>query len=65
MKQTEIKELSTAELENKLIEFKEAYQQLKMSHAVTPLQNPLEIRAMRKVIARINTELTNRDLQTV
>ncbi len=63
MKQTEIKELSVAELQEKLVEFKKNYADLKMAHAISPLENPMQIRAMRKTIARLATELTKRELQ--
>ena len=63
MKQTEIKELSTAELQEKLEETKKSYTDLKMAHAVSPLENPIQLRGIRRTIARIATELTNRELQ--
>jgi len=63
MKQSEIKDLSTAELTEKLAELKKSYGELKMAHAIQPLDNPLQIRATRRVVARIATELTKRDVQ--
>lgn len=63
MKQTEIKNLSVAELQEKLTETKKAYQDLKMTHAISPIQNPLQIRTMRRTVARLATELTKRALQ--
>ena len=62
MKQSEIKELSVAELQEKLGETKKSYTDLKMAHAISPLENPLQIRSLRKSIARVATELTNRAL---
>ena len=38
MKQSEIKELSTAELQEKLGETKKSYSELKMAHAISPLR---------------------------
>ena len=58
MKQSEIKNLSLTELNEKLGEMKKAYNEMTMSHAVTPIQNPLQIRAMRRTIARLNTEIS-------
>lgn len=58
MKQSEIKKLSLAELNDKLSETKKAYNDLTMSHAVTPIQNPMQIRAMRRTIARLKTEIS-------
>ncbi|CAM1374400.1 50S ribosomal protein L29 [Tenacibaculum xiamenense] len=63
MKQSEIKELSTADLQEKLGALKKNYTDLKMAHAITPLENPLELRTLRKTVARIATELTKRELQ--
>ncbi|CAM1346434.1 MULTISPECIES: 50S ribosomal protein L29 [Tenacibaculum] len=63
MKQSEIKELSTADLQDKLGALKKNYTDLKMAHAITPLENPLELRSLRKTVARIATELTKRELQ--
>ncbi len=56
----DIRELSTPELKEKLNEVKTQYKKKQFAHAVTPLENPLELRWMRKDIARLNTELTNR-----
>ncbi|MCC1484695.1 50S ribosomal protein L29 [Winogradskyella immobilis] len=63
MKQSEIKELSTAELQEKLSETKKSYTDLKMAHAISPLENPIQLRNVRRDVARIATELTNREVQ--
>jgi len=63
MKQTEILEASTADLNEKLAELKISYAELKMAHAVSPLENPSQLRLQRRSIARIETELTKRDVQ--
>ncbi len=63
MKQAEIKELSVEELQQKLIEIKKEYADLKVAHAVTPLENPMQIRKIRRTVARLATELTKRELQ--
>lgn len=63
MKQSEIKELSVAELQEKLGEVKKNYADLKMAHAITPLENPLQLRSVRRTVARLATELTKRELQ--
>ncbi len=63
MKQSEIKQLSTAELQEKLGETKKSYADLKMAHAISPLDNPIQLRHLRRDVARIATELTNRDSQ--
>jgi large subunit ribosomal protein L29 len=63
MKQSEVKELSTAELQEKLSETKKSYGDLKMAHAISPLENPIQLRAVRRTVARIATELNNREVQ--
>ena len=63
MKQAEIMKLSTAELQEKLGETKKSYADLKMAHAISPLENPIQLRSVRRSIARIETELTKRELQ--
>ena len=63
MKQSEIKETSTAELQEKLAESKKAFTDLKMAHAISPLENPIQLRSQRRSIARIETELTKREVQ--
>lgn len=60
MKQSEIKKLSTAELQEKFGETKKSYTDLKMAHAISPLENPIQLRNVRRTVARIATELTNR-----
>jgi len=63
MKQSEIKELSVAELQEKLKELKKNYSDLKIAHAISPLDNPIQLRSVRRTVARVATELTKRELQ--
>jgi len=63
MKKKEISELSVDDLQSQLVSYKKQYADLKMSHHVTPLDNPLQIRSVRKTVARLATELTIRDNQ--
>ncbi|OIQ37346.1 MAG: 50S ribosomal protein L29 [Bacteroidetes bacterium MedPE-SWsnd-G1] len=63
MKQSEIKELSVEDLQEKLVQLKKNYTDLKMAHAITPLETPMQLRALRKTVARVATELTNREVQ--
>lgn len=63
MKQSEIKELSVTELQERLSEVKKSYSDLKMAHAISPLENPIQLRSIRRTVARIATELTKRELQ--
>lgn len=63
MKQSEIKELSTADLQEKLGALQKNYTDLKMAHAITPLENPMQLRTLRRTVAKLATELTKRDNQ--
>ena len=63
MKQSEIKDLSVTALQEKLNQTKKAYADLKMAHAISPIENPLQIRIVRRSVARLVTELTKRELQ--
>tara|TARA_B100000965_G_scaffold402605_1_gene428910 strand:- start:959 stop:1153 length:195 start_codon:yes stop_codon:yes gene_type:complete len=60
MKQKEVKELSIDELNEKLNSFTNELSEMKMTHAISPIENPLQIKNMRRTIARINTEITKR-----
>lgn len=62
MKIAKLKELTKQELLDKLAEENANLVRVKLSHSVSPLDNPSQIKAIRKNIARINTELTLRDL---
>lgn len=63
MKQLEIKNLSAAELQEKLSELKRTYAELKTAHTISPIENPLQIRTIRRAVARVATEITKRELQ--
>ena len=63
MKQKEVKELSIDELNEKLLSFQKELSDLKMTHAISPIENPMQIKNLRLTIARINTELTLRSVQ--
>ena len=59
MKQAEIKNLSTEELNAKLAETIALYNKLSIAHKVSPMQNPIQLKDLRRSIARIKTALTN------
>ena len=62
MKKEEIKELSTADLKERLQQMEKDYAQLKINHSISPLDSPSKITADRKMIARVKTELRMREL---
>ena len=62
MKTSEIKELTTPEIVEKLQVEKENLVRLKLNHAVSPLDNPMKIKNSKRNIARLNTILREREL---
>jgi large subunit ribosomal protein L29 len=60
MKYSEILELSTEEVIARINEEKANLTKLKFAHAVSAIENPSRITKVRKVLARLNTELTKR-----
>ena len=63
MKKEEIKELGTADLRERLAQMEKEYLQLKVNHAVSPLDNPAKLTTDRRMIARVKTELRMRELK--
>ena len=62
MKMTEIKQLSDKDLRERIENEVAAYNTMKMNHAVSPLENPSQIKAARRDIAPLKTELRSREL---
>lgn len=62
MKQEVIRELNTADLQERLEEERKQLVKLRLNHAVSPLENPNKIKAYRRTIARLLTELKKRQL---
>ena len=62
MKIKEITELADKDLREKLEQTVEAYNKMKLNHKVTPLENPSQIKATRRDIARMKTVLREREL---
>ncbi|MDP4210375.1 MAG: 50S ribosomal protein L29 [Bacteroidota bacterium] len=60
MKTSEIKELTTKEIQERLNAEKDSLVRLKLNHVVSPLDNPMKIRYARKNIARLMTEMCQR-----
>lgn len=58
MKKDEIKSLTAEEVQSKLVEEKSNLQRLRFAHAISPVENPMQIRHARKLIARLETEFT-------
>ena len=62
MKIKEVKELETKDLVEKLENAEIALDKMKLNHQVTPLENPSQIKVARCDIARMKTELRQREL---
>jgi len=63
MKQAVIIEMSTEELVGSLTEVRTSLAKLNLAHAVSPLENPVQIRETKKTVARILTEVRRRELE--
>ena len=63
MKSGEIKDLSLNDLKEKIEEMEQRQDKLVLTHQISPLENPLQIKWSRRDIARLKTELRKRELQ--
>ena len=55
MKASDIRKMSAAELDEKLLELKDELFKLRFQQAINQLDNPMRISAVKKDIARIKT----------
>ncbi|MBQ8438270.1 MAG: 50S ribosomal protein L29 [Alistipes sp.] len=62
MKIAEIKELATKELQERIEADVTRYAQMKLNHAISPLENPVQLKNLRRDIARMKSELRSREL---
>ena len=60
MKNSEIRELTTTEVRERIENNQEHLTKLRLNHSISPLDNPMEIRQTRREIARLKTELSKR-----
>jgi len=65
MKASEIKELTTKEICEKIKDSKIELTKLRMNHAISPLENPNQLKDTRKTVARLKTELRYRQLNNI
>ena len=63
MKQQEITKMSVEDLRDMISNSSEQLVKMKLAHKVAPMENPLQIRSMRRDIARLKTELSKREAQ--
>lgn len=62
MKIKEVNELETKDLVEKLENAEAALSTMKLNHQISPLENPSQIKAARRDIARMKTVLRSREL---
>tara|TARA_A100001011_G_scaffold167821_1_gene176597 strand:+ start:335 stop:535 length:201 start_codon:yes stop_codon:yes gene_type:complete len=65
MKASEIKNLSLEDLQDKLADYQKQLLDLKMNHAVSPLENPLQIKMARRTVSRLLTAVTARQKEII
>jgi large subunit ribosomal protein L29 len=61
MKTKEITEMTVKEIREKVDMEREVLNKMRLSHAVSPIEHPAQIRATRKNIARMLTVLTQKE----
>lgn len=57
-----LKDLNVQDLQAKIQEDQLRLKKLEFAHAISPLENPMNIRALRRDIARIKTELKKKEM---
>ncbi len=62
MKTSEIKELTTKEIVERIQTEQENLVRLRLNHAVSPLENPNKLKESKRDIARLKTILRDREL---
>ena len=62
MKTREIKELNSKEIQERLDAEVSRLDLLKLNHSISPLDNPLQIKEVRRTVARLATELRQREI---
>ena len=61
-KSIELQNASDADLQEQLTETTASFDKMKFDHTVSGIENPLQLRAVRRDIARIKTEIRRREL---
>jgi len=62
MKIAEIREIATNELAERIQTEVANYNQMVLNHSISPLENPAQIKKLRRTIARMKAELSQREL---
>ncbi|MBX7093258.1 MAG: 50S ribosomal protein L29 [Flavobacteriales bacterium] len=61
MKAKDIKDLNLEELKDKLNEKTAELAKMKITHAISPVENPMLIRANRRTVARLKTAIKQQE----
>lgn len=61
LKKQDIKDFTTDELKAKVVQFKSDLQKLQFNHAISEIENPLQLRWLKRDIARLLTEIKVRE----
>ena len=64
MKANEVRKMSAAELESKLVDLKKDLFNLRLQHATNQLDNPMRLKAVKKEIAIIKTIMREKELKS-
>lgn len=59
-----LKDLNVSDLTARIKEDEVRLKKLEFAHAISPLENPMSIRSLRKDLARLKTEVRKRQLET-
>ena len=62
MKAQVLTDMPLNELNDLLLTERDRLLKMKISHAVSPIENPMQIKFARKTVARIMTELSRRNI---
>lgn len=57
-----LKDLNENDLKARIVEDELRLKKLEFAHAISPLENPMNIRALRRDVARLKTALKNKAL---
>jgi large subunit ribosomal protein L29 len=56
----DLTKLSDEDIQNEIVTAGDRLKKMKFSHAITPIENPMSIKDVRRKIARLKTEQTRR-----
>ena len=62
MKKQVYTDMPLNELNDLLVSERQKLVKMKMSHSVSPMENPMQIKSSRRTVARIMTEISRRNM---